>query len=242
MPLKFNEQGQVVLNEAKLPIFIHADGTEAPLDVDSTVARISVLNNESAAHRNEAKKFKEALEKFAGIEDPAAALKALDTMKSLDQKKLIDAGEVDIVKRQVSEAYDKKLADKDVEIQNKDKHIYKLEVSNRFTASPFVTEKLILPPDIAETYFGQNFKVEDGTVVGYLNGQKCYSKERPGELANFEEAIEMMVQTYPQRDKILKGKASSGFDSKDSSKGHKQDTGNLTSTEKIAAGLKQLGG
>jgi hypothetical protein len=59
--------------------------------------------------------------------------------------------------------------------------------------------------------FGGAFKIEDGKVVAYdQNGSKIYSRARPGELADFDEAIESLVESYPHRDQILKGSGANG--------------------------------
>ncbi|HEJ3129468.1 TPA: hypothetical protein SL290_006283, partial [Pseudomonas aeruginosa] len=42
------------------------------------------------------------------------------------------------------------------------------------------------------------------------HGNKLYSKARPGEAADFDEALEILVDQYPYRDQILKGSGHSG--------------------------------
>jgi hypothetical protein len=64
---------------------------------------------------------------------------------------------------------------------------------------------------MVQALFGQRFKVEDGKIVGYdPSGNKVYSRTKPGELAEFDEALEMMVDAYHYRDNVLKGTNSSG--------------------------------
>jgi hypothetical protein len=59
--------------------------------------------------------------------------------------------------------------------------------------------------------FGQNFKIENGKIVATdLTGNKIFSRARPGEHADFEEALEILVDQYPHKDQILKGTGSSG--------------------------------
>ena len=218
MKLKLDAQGHAVIQDGK-PVYIHDDGSEVPFDAPAAMVKITELNSESKNHRLEAKAAKEKLSAFEGIEDPAAAMKALQTIKNLDDKKLIDAGEVDKVKKAVSEAYEIKLADANKIIGEKDGHIYKLEVSNRFSSSKYINEKTVLPPDIAEATFGRNFKIENGKVVGYLNGNPIYSKQKPGELADFDEALPTMIDAYPAKDRILKGSGASGSGAQQSTGG-----------------------
>lgn len=241
MKLLLDANGNVVLRNGK-PVYVHDDGTEVEFDAPAAVSKITALNNEAKGHRLEAKEAKEKLASFDGIEDAEVARKALETVKNLDQKKLIDAGEVEKVKKEVATVYEGRLAEKDKVISEKDGYIYKLEVSNRFTASPFIAEKTTLPPDLAEAYFGKHFKVEDGKTVAYIGDDKVYSRKNPGELAEFEEAIEQIVDKYPMKDRILKGKTGSGSDTRQ--RGQDTRTGdkdNLTPVQKIAAGLREAG-
>jgi hypothetical protein len=59
---------------------------------------------------------------------------------------------------------------------------------------------------MVENFFGKNFKLEEGRIVGYDSaGGKLYSKKIPGELADLEESIEILVNSYPNKEHILKG-------------------------------------
>lgn len=57
----------------------------------------------------------------------------------------------------------------------------------------------------------QAFKVEEGKIVAYdASGNKIYSRAKPGELAQFDEALEFLVENYPQKDYILKASGNNG--------------------------------
>lgn len=227
MKLKLDDKGNVVVQDGK-PVYVHDDGKEIPFDAPATVAKIGALNGEAKTYRERAEAAEGKLKGFDGIEDPAKALEALKTLKNLDDKKLVDAGKVDEIKAEVTKVYEGKLAELQKVIEGKDGHIYKLEVSNRFKSSPFM-EKLILPPDIAEATFGQNFKIEDGKVVGYINGNKIYSRKTAGELADFDEAFEAIIDAYPMKDRILKSSSQSGTGA-DQGKGGGQHQGGASVT------------
>ena len=50
-----------------------------------------------------------------------------------------------------------------------------------------------------------------GRVVAYdQTGNKLYSKASPGNAADFDEALELLVDAYPYRDSILKGEIKTG--------------------------------
>lgn len=219
MKLKLDAQGHAVLQDG-MPVYIHDDGKEIPFDAARAFEKIKSLNEESKSAREAREAAESKLKGFEGL-DPEVAKKALDTVKSLDQKKLVDAGEVEKVKQEAVEAFKKQLEEtkssmqKQIEdvsgqVKQRDDQIFKLMVSNRFSTSKVVADKLAIPPDMVEASFGANFKIEEGKVVGYLDGKKVYSRKNAGEFADFEEALETMIEKYPHRDMILKGSGASG--------------------------------
>lgn len=211
MKLKTDENGNAVITDGK-PVYVHDDGTEVPFDAPGAMQKITALNKESRDHRLKAKKLEESMGAFEGIEDLATwrkdAEKALETMASLDENNLVEAGKVESLKKQLVEGFDAERSQLTGTIGEYEKELYQLLVSSRFAASPLLAEQTILPPDIAETYFGRHFKVEkhNGTrrVVGYIGEDPIYSRTKPGELADFDEAIAVVLDQYPHKNKILK--------------------------------------
>ena len=92
MKLKLDEAGHAVLQDGK-PIYIHDDGKEVPFDAAGTVATITRINGEAKGHRERADAAEKALKGFDGITDPAAAIKALETVAAQAGQKMVDAGE-----------------------------------------------------------------------------------------------------------------------------------------------------
>lgn len=74
------------VNDQGLPIYIHDDGKELAHDAPQTVAKIAQLNGEAKTNRERYEKAESSLKAFEGIEDPAAAKKALETLKNFDDK------------------------------------------------------------------------------------------------------------------------------------------------------------
>lgn len=193
------------------PVFIGDDNAETAIDVPATVATISRLNGEAMGHRRAKEQAEAALKAFEGITDPAAARKALETVAGLDAKKLIDAGEVDRVKAEIAKVYDEKLTAAEKRAQDLEAGLYAEKIGGAFARSAFVRDKLAIPADFVQARFGQQFKLVDGKVVAYdPSGNQIYSKARPGELADFDEALGFLVDAYPQKDHILKGTGNSG--------------------------------
>lgn len=214
MKLKLDDQGHAVLQDGK-PVYIHEDGKEAPFDAPGTVSTISRLNGEAKNHRERAEAAENMLKGFEGIADPAAALKALNTVKNLDDKKLVDAGEVERVKNEAIKAFEEKYSPVVKENEALKGQLNNHLIGGAFASSKFIAEKFAAEGpagvEIARALFGNSLKVEDGKVVGYdPTGNKLFSRVRPGELASADEAIELLVDSYPHKAHILKSSGANG--------------------------------
>jgi hypothetical protein len=216
--LKLDENGHAVLSDGK-PVYVYDDGKEVAFDAPATVSKISALNAEAKTHREGKEAAEKIAKAFEGI-DAEAARKALDTMAKLDQKKLVDAGEIDTVRAEISKAFQSQLDEATGKAKTLEEQLYAEKIGGSFSRSKFIADKLAIPADLVQARFGNAFKVEDGKTVAYdHHGQKIYSRARPGELADFDEAIESLVEQYPNRDSILKGTGSSGAGASDGGKG-----------------------
>lgn len=90
-------------------------------------------------------------------------------------------------------------------------------VNASFHRSKYITDRLVIPPDIAEARFGGAFAVEAGRLVARDTfGNTIMSRSRMGEVADFDEAIEVLVANYPHRAAILKASGASGGGSQSS--------------------------
>lgn len=221
MKLKLDEKGIAVLQDGK-PVYTHDDGKEIAFDAPSTVATISRLNGEAKGHRERAEAAETKLKGFDGIEDPEAARKALVTIKNIDDKKLVDAGKVEEVRAAAVKAHQEQSAAsakahaEEVGVVKKELEkvrgdYYAEKIGGSFTRSKFISERVAIPADLMQARFGNNFKVEDGKIIAYDSaGNKVYSRTRPGDLADFDEALETLVEQYPNKDQILKGNVGAG--------------------------------
>lgn len=204
MKWKVDEDGNVVLEDGK-PVLIHDDGSEAAFDVESTLGTIKRLNGEAKGHREAKEEAERKLQNFEGIDDPAAAKKALDTLKNLDDKKLVDAGEVEKLKSDLNKGWEEKLQAEREAREAAEQGLHGEKLTNRFANSKFIKDSLIVPPDVAKAVFGNRFQVKDGKIVALgEDGQPLPSKANPGEPADFDEGLKMMVERYPHRDSIMK--------------------------------------
>ncbi|MFZ5669120.1 MAG: DUF6651 domain-containing protein [Pseudomonadota bacterium] len=221
MKLKLDEAGHVVVVDGK-PVYTHDDGKDVPFDAVATVATISRLNGEAKGHR-EAKEAAEAkLKGFEGIEDPEAAKKALETVANIDAGQLVAAGKVEEIKRAAVLAAEEQVkaaklaAEEQIKNITGERDTLKTQldtalIGGSFSNSKFVSEKVAVPRHMLQSTYGQNFKVEDGKVVPYdAAGNKLFSRARPGEVADFDEALELLIGADPFKDHILKGQVGAG--------------------------------
>lgn len=209
------------------PLFIGDDGKEVAVDIAHTTAKISQLNSEAKGHRERAESAEGKLKAFDGITDAAAAIKALETVKNIKDGELIAAGKVEEIKFQAKKAAEEQVAAankasaEEVARVKSDNEKLNNELDSTVIGGGFARSKLIvdpkhpmslvIPADIAEARFRKNFKREDGRVVGYDNsGNKIFSRAKPGEVADFDEALEVLVDQYPYKDQITRGTGARG--------------------------------
>lgn len=227
----FTEDGKIV--------YIDPQGQELPLDPVAMYNKISELGKTNQKDREKYTQLRDQFSIFEGVDDLAKwkeeADKAIETVKNFNDKDWMKADKVDQLKREMSDAYEDKLKQAKAsfgEIENsykstiekKDAQIRTLLVSNKFANSVYFSgekRKANLLPDIAEAYFGHHFRVEENDKTGkidvvayHANGDQIISKINPGELADFDEAIGVIIDTHPQKDYFLRaapgGSGSSG--------------------------------
>ena len=212
MKLKFDADGHVVLLDGK-PVYVHEDGKEVAFDAPGTVATISRLNGEAKAFRLRAEDAEGKLKPYvdAGIEDPVAAVKALGVVKNLDAKKLVDAGEVDRVVKDATKVWEGRLAEEQKRAKELETTLYNEMIGGAFSRSKFIAEKMAIPADLVQSMWGSKFGIEKGSIYATDDhGNKLLSRARPGEVADPDEALEILVSQYKFKDSILKGSGASG--------------------------------
>lgn len=202
---KLDANGNIVMKDGN-PVFTNTSGQEQVVAHD-TIAR---LNGEAKSHRERAEAAEAALKPFEGL-DPVKARESIEVVGKIDQKKLIDAGKVDEVRAEVKKQYDAQMAEKEKALSDTNNRLNSLLIDNVFNSSPFVRDRIAVPHDMFKDSFGKNFKIENGEVVPYdKNGNRLYSKEKAGEYATPEEALQLYVDAHPQKDILLKANTGSG--------------------------------
>ncbi|CDW61030.1 Plastid ribosomal protein L11 [Trichuris trichiura] len=209
--VEINGKQYAEIDTAGLPVYVHDDGKEIGFDAPLATKKITELNGEAKNHRLAKEAAEEKLAKFAAIEDPKKAIEALEMLSKIDQKKLLDAGQVDQVKAEITKNFQQQLDEEKQRSQMLEKQLYDSMIGGSFAGSKYIADKIAIPADLLQARFGQAFKVEEGRIVAYdASGNKIYSRAKPGELAQFDEALEFLVENYPQKDYILKASGNNG--------------------------------
>lgn len=210
MKLKLDEKGNAVLQDGH-PVYVHDDGSEHPFDAKAAHVALATAKREAGESRTKLKEATDKLAAFSGIEDPEAALKALQFAASMDGKKVMDDEGIQKLIQAALKPVQEKLTAAENTLKEKDGHIYKLEVGNKFQSSQFVKDKLLVPPDMLEATFGKHFKIENGKVIATdATGNQIFSKVRAGEPADFDEAMQALIDAHPMKDNLYKASGASG--------------------------------
>lgn len=183
-----------------------SNGMEKTVGVDT----ISRLNKEAKEHREAKEEALAKLKAYEGI-DAQKAREALDTVAKLDANKLIDTGEVDKLKAQITQQFQTQLNEKDTALKELKDRYDNMIVDNAFANSEFIRNNVAVPVDMFQAKFRSNFKVENGEVVAYgYDGSRLMSQERMGEPATIEEAMRILAESHPHKESILKATVPSG--------------------------------
>lgn len=203
------------LREGK-PVYVEDSGKEVAVDPPAMLSKIEELGREAKARRTKAEELEEKLSAFEGIEDAAAARKAMETVANLKDKDLIEAGEVERIKTEAIKAVEEKYKPTIAERDKLREALHSEKIGGAFARSKWLEENVAVPLPLIESTFSRNFEMDDaGNVIAKdANGNPIYSKERPGETANFEEAIASLVEQSAFRDEILKGRQKTGTGAK----------------------------
>ena len=228
MKLKLTPEGFAFVTDGK-PVFVHDDGKEIAFDALGTAATITRLNGEAKNHRERAEALDAKFKPFEGMEDADAYRKAFDLAKNIDEGKLLSAGKVEEIKLAAKKAAEEQVAAANrthadelsrtkTELEKITGSLYSEKIGGAFARSKFFADektpaafKFAIPPDMVQARFGSAFKIEDGKTVAYdQSGNKIFSRARPGDIADFDEALETLVDQYPYKAQILRGTGASG--------------------------------
>ena len=215
MKYKLSENGNIVVGEAGHPIVVKDDGSEIELRATELfTVKIPALNAESKKHREDKEKFEKLFNDLNGSVDGLNledAKKALEVVKGLESKDLINAGEANKKRDEITKEFQTTITNMQTEFKTKtegyetklkdsESKIFGLRVSDKFRGSKALKGTIFeQAPELAISYFGKNFKIEDDHVIGYANDTKIMNSD-PNEFnkpATFDDALSNMLQNHP---------------------------------------------
>jgi len=203
---KKDEAGGLLTDNDGNPIYIVADGSEKPL----APGYVNRVNTEAQQHRQRANDAEKKLDAFGDL-DPAAARAAVAKMKDVDLDELVNKGEIDKVKSQLTDQFQRDLTERDSKLSAAEKRIEKLALDNAFNSSDFLKQRVALPEDVVRATFRDRFEydAEKDRVVPKTNtGDPLLNKH--GEIATVDEAFQNYIESRSDKDVWLKAPDASG--------------------------------
>ncbi|GDH88016.1 DUF6651 domain-containing protein [Escherichia coli] len=217
------------------------------------------LLKENMKRKEKERTLADQLAQYGDI-DPARARQLLEaeqaaenTRREAEQAELERRGEFDAVKKQMIEAHQAELAQRDeryaaLESENASlkSQLVEMTVGASFSNSAFLRDKVLMTPAKARVIYGSHFEVgDDGSVVGYDkpagHKDRAVLVDGEGNTLSFESAIERIVRADPEADAVMRSEAKQGAGS-NSKPTHKVVQQKSKSTmDKLTSGLGKIG-
>lgn len=217
------------------------------------------LLKENMKRKEKERAMADQLAQYGDI-DPARARQLLEAeqaaenaRREAEQAELERRGEFDAVKKQMIEAHQAEMAQRDerfsaLESENAalKAQLVEMTVGASFSGSNFLREKVLMTPAKARVIYGSHFEVgEDGNVVGYDKpaGQKerAVLVDGEGKPLPFESAIERILRADPEADALLRSEAKQGAGSISKPTHKVTPPKNKSTMDKLTAGLGKIG-
>ena len=188
------------------------------------------------------------LKEWEGL-DPKQIKDLLKAQKDKEEADLLAKGEFQKVKDQMNTQHQAELKAKQDEVAALQQQISALggqisdlTVGRAFGDSKFVNEELVLTPSKARILYGSHFEIDAGKVVAYdkPKGEQGRAPlvDGKGNPLGFDDALKMLVDADPDRDRMIKSKIVPGAGSKTEQGGKPPaQTADLKGQSRIAAVL-----
>ncbi len=211
-----------------------ANDKEFGLDAIDLHSKIPTYQAESKNFREERDTYKTKVEAFGDLNpedittklkafgdlDPEEAKDAINTVANLGQLDKERNIEIDKIKdgfdasykvkiRDIDTAHGKKVELLEQDLGRKEAAIRILLIKGAFDSNTFIKEQTLLPSEIAYAQFGKHFEIEEDSgkltvVARNYAGDRIMSLAKPGDYALPEEAIELLINEYSQKDSIMR--------------------------------------
>lgn len=212
---------------------------KAQQELDDTKKRLASFDGVDPAKIKDLIAAQEKAEKDKRDAEKKAAEKAGDYKRLTDMMAEEHAKEV----KAIEERYKAQIEELSTKNNESGKVITTLTVGTKFSNSKFIADELVLTPSIARQVYGPYCEIEGTDVVVYDKpaGEAARTKlvNGSGQPLPFDEAIKKLVETSPDRDRLLKSKLGTGAGSQTTDTRSKSTTepGELRGKDRIAASL-----
>lgn len=217
--LKLTDDGKPVFGEGGLPVYIGTDGKEISFDAERAYNKITELNTEARTWREKAEGAQKVVSELGDL-SPAEAKKAMQALEALkgDQKKFDET--MNRVKKELNDAWEAKHKALESERDGFKARFESNVMTAAFRSSKVLTKERVVPPvSLLEAQFRNSFKIEGDKLIGQMNGQPIYSRANPGNVAEFDEALEILIDSHPDRNDIWRASQKPGVGKQTDGKG-----------------------
>ncbi len=234
MPWKRDSDNNLVTDDNGDPIFVYPNNNEMGINFDSQYSKITELNRKVLQRDKRISGFDATVKLLSDvgidISDPNNLTTYLDSaeanaarIQNFNDSDFIKADEVEALKQKEAEkhaalfekqktTYEKKLADADAVIAQKDSALHSAIIKNAVLGSEFISSKTSFPnAEVAYEYLKPSLKVEtngNGEAIGIgvdSDGDPIYSLKDPSKKADINEALEIIVRNHPLSSTLLIG-------------------------------------
>lgn len=229
MKLKTDESGNLLTVEKNgtiMPILVREGQEDAPLDFAYLISHNKRLSDERDAAIKQSDSLKSKLEGFSEFEayDFDQIKRALDTHTQFEHGELLQAGKLDELKTKIRQSFEdnearlkstheSQLQEKAEALKSATAKFESLLMQNAFNSTNALEGTIFeRVPDTARKNYSDRFRVQDDRVVGLdESGEVIISRSRPGEPAEFDEALTQIISSDPNHENYRLSTGASGI-------------------------------
>lgn len=237
------------LEEAKRKLDEDNEKSKKKSPTDAEAKLLKELMKQKQALKDAEAKAKALEERISGV-DLDAAREALKQLEDAENKELERKGEYDRLLAKQREAAEAAIKDREAKLaetieQNRKlmESMNGLAISNAFSNSRFIVDKLTLTPNKAKAIYGEYFDITDGNIVAYDAPRNSPNRtpivDSSGNNVDFETAMQQIIENDPDKEYLIKSELKSGSGAKPSNAPSEYNNKKVVdSLDKIALGLK----
>jgi hypothetical protein len=199
------------------PVCVDPDGNEREFNTEDAFTKLKKHPEERTTLQKRAETAEQALAGLAALGDVDTIKAALETQKNLKAGQLMAAGEAQKVRDDAVREATERIRTMEADLSAARSETDRLAISHAFHASKHFAKddkgntKIRLKPSAVQALFGHLFRREaDGTVAAYNGDSRVMSHQNIGDPADFDEALQILIDKSEHRDDVWAGVAANG--------------------------------